>query len=83
MLVSLTSRETAIGTNDPPRLTLGWLSSRLAVNVQGIFNKKNQGIPTAGDVIFLDLPNRRSLEVVLVRNVRMIRGWNPNKSLER
>lgn len=32
---------------------------------------------------FLDSPNRRSLEVVFVRNVRMIRGWKPNKSLER
>lgn len=32
---------------------------------------------------FLDSPNRRSLEVVFVRNVRMIPGWKPNKSLER
>lgn len=49
MLVSLTSRETAIGTNDPPRLTLGWLSSR---KYSGHFQQKNQRIPTAGDVIF-------------------------------
>lgn len=49
MLVSLTSRETAIGTNDPFRLTLGWLSSR---KCSGHFQQKNQGIPTARDVIF-------------------------------
>lgn len=49
MLVSLTARETAIGTNDPPRSTLGWLFNR---KCSGHFRPKIQGIPTAGDVIF-------------------------------
>ena len=80
MLVSLTSGETAIGTNDPPRLTLGWLSSR---KCSGHVQQKKSGNPNCWRCDFLDSPNKRSLEVVFVRNVRMIRGWKPNKSLER